>query len=189
MENFDEFLEHAVKQPYDPVARRERYLRERELKGRTSGAGKVLLPTKRSSKDKTPEKQTAQQKAVTAAQKQAQRRIENISKKLEDWVESRRLSDAKDSRQITADAKRKIEALPEIPKWVTPATRQRLLKARQLEAARIREDAGKEKNRQSRISANKQKDKAAASQKEREKVAKDLKAAIEKIRKSAASGR
>lgn len=31
-------LAHAGKQPYDPAARRERYLRERELKGRPSGS-------------------------------------------------------------------------------------------------------------------------------------------------------
>lgn len=186
MGNFDSFLSHAVKQPYDPVARRERYLRERQLKGRTTGGG-TTPSTRARPKKEAPKKKpkTAQEKAVASAQK----RIEAIGQKLQDWLETQRINDATKSRQMSEAARAKIDALPEIPKWVTPATRERLLRARRAEIARIAGDVREDREALNEQTSDRYKEKAKQAQVQREKVAKDLKAAIEKIRKSAASGR
>lgn len=177
-------LAHAQK-PYDPVARRERYLRERELKGRATGAGSDPIPTRRPKAGKpTPKKKTAQEQALSAAQKRAQESMQRISDKLAEWAEMQAMKNAAKGKRISDAARAEIESLPEIPKWVLPATKARLQAARRAEIARILGNAKSDRDALGEETADKFKEQQKKAQVQREKVAKDLKTAIEKIRKS-----
>lgn len=113
------FLAHAA--DYDPMARRERYLRTRQLKGRASAGAKPATATKGSppAKGKGDPVKLAREARIKAIELKFKRA----------------------RNKIIAEAEARIRNLPPIPKNIKPDTRARLLMARNSDKKQIQQDA------------------------------------------------
>lgn len=119
----DKILSHADPN-YDPIARREYYLRTRQLKGRKSGPAPIAKTKTKVAK--SPVSKTATERIVANLEAWNKRQAALIKRKLE---------------KIDRDTKSKIDALPKIKEWLSPETKVRLAEAHRQEVAKIRGDA------------------------------------------------
>lgn len=197
----EEFLAHAGAADYDPVARREYYLKTRELKGRPKAALEPL-PAKTKAPPKSPEQKAAEKamkdiarakkagnKAGLAKAKETIRKnqqFESNALRFFSQVQQKALIEAAEKARTeikeklekalgnaSSERQRKLDSLPKVPDNASTAVRFRIEAARQKEIALINQAANND-----RKSAN---DSAGT---DREKVTSELKGAIDTAREN-----
>ena len=191
MGRVDDFLRHYVEVPYDPVKAHEYYLKNRELKGRTtSGMSDKQKEAWTYLKDNVSEDK---KKQVEVAKEANTKKIEEFRataaatrKRISDKLKllSEQLSDdsADDREDISDKLKQDIANVAEIPEGVSKQQRAILVEKRKKEIADIRGEASDDRGDvRDDIKASRRTNSASASA-EREKTSSDLKALISKTR-------
>jgi hypothetical protein len=198
--NLQEFLAHYASEFYDPVKAHEYYMKNRQLKGRsTSGMSdeqkeaweytKDQISTKKQTDIKTTQDATAKQ--IEQLQLQAAEVRQRISDKLKDLKE-RLAESAKAERQKIADQKASEIAdvlLEELPKNATDAQKAAFLDKRKKAIAKIMSDSSSARGK---VTEDSQKEKVAAQEDTRaqvKQVATDLKAAVAGAREAYAAAK
>ena len=191
MGRVEEFLQHFVEQPYDPVKAHEYYLKNRELKGRsTSGMSDAQKEQWTYSKDqissdkkqKVAADKLANDQKIEAFQKTADETRKRISEKLKAYEE--KLTKEADAERISIATKLKsdIANVAPIPKGVSGDQRAILVESRNKKIDDIRNAAGLNRNDLASNTKSSRQDISATVSGEREKTATDLKATITKTR-------
>jgi hypothetical protein len=187
MNRTDAFLQHFSAQPYDPVKAHEYYLKNRDLKGRsTSGMSQLQKEAWSYSKDQvsTDKKQqmeiarVSNEKKLEFFQATAEATRERISEKL------KRLSDkltkeAENNREEISDKlKEDIANVAPIPKGISAKQRVILVERRNKEIDKIRNNSSKYSSNLSSDTKELRRDGSDEASGEREKTRTDLKALI-----------
>jgi len=193
MGRVEEFLQHFVEQPYDPVKAHEYYLKNRDLKGRsTSGMSQLQKEAWAYSKDRvsTDKKQKVEadklsnEQKIAAFQEAATQTRARISEKLKAFSDQLTTSSTKERSDITDELKSDIANVAPIPDGVTGVQRSILVEKRKKEIANIRDTASSDKaNVTSEAKTSRQTNSDAASG-EREKARTDLKTIIATTREA-----
>ena len=182
-------LHHYASQYYDPVKAHEYYMRNRELKGRTTTgmsdeqreAWKVtksnITSEKRSKLDAA--QQERQQKIEATRQRAIQMR-EQISAKLAKLAEKLQTDKVSEREKISAKIQAEIDNLPPIPRNISTSQRNALIKKRQAEIAKIR---GQGDSELQKLDQKYESEKSSLGQK-REKVRVELKNKVAEARES-----
>jgi hypothetical protein len=193
MNKVELFLQHYSSAYYDPAAAHEYYLRNRELKGRsTSGMSdqqkeawsyaKNQISTEKKSSVKSAQDVKAQKIEEFRVQAEATRK--RISEKLKLLSEQISKKAETEREKIESERKTKIDSLPPIPKNISPKEKARLMEERKKEIADIREESSTDK---ADITAETKGAKVAVSTDasvEREQTRTNLKTAIAGVRES-----
>jgi len=181
-------LAHYADPNYDPRKRREYYLRTRQLKGRSAGSKKSLTDTRgrvvnqrrqeRAERKQGPPKTYAE--AVNRLTQRAELAIGKILSRLDQWTNKFAAQAEAEQQKIVDEVQSKIAALPEIPKYASPARKRKLAEARRGDIARIRGQAlVKQETLRSRLNSERRK-KRQEVKRDVDKIRKGLKAAIKK---------
>lgn len=143
-------INHYASKYYDPVKAHEYYMRTRKLKGRTTsgmsdeqkkawGYAKEQITTEK--KAQISSEQELRDKKIEELRARADATRQRITEKLK-MLSERLTEDTKDKREdITEEMKAKIDALPDIPKNISPTRKARLMEKRKEEIAKIRGEA------------------------------------------------
>jgi hypothetical protein len=198
MSKVDDFLMHYVEQAYDPVKAHEYYLKNRDLKGRsTSGMSDAqkeawIYAKNNITEDKKKEVESSkvanEQKieAFRAATVATRKRIADKLKLLNERLSYNASNDRED---IADKLKSDIENVADIPEGATGARREVLVKIRNKEIERIRDNASKYKAvLSSNIKDERQSNSDAASV-EKEKTSSDLKSLLNETKESYAKSK
>lgn len=140
-------LIHYASQYYDPAKAHEYYLKNRELKGRTTTgmseeqreAWKVTKSNITSEKKtKIDAAQTERQQQIEATRQRATQMREQIASKLSKLAEKFGSDREAERERIASKIQAEIDNLPPIPRNITTSQRNTLLAKRQEEIAKIR---------------------------------------------------
>ena len=179
---------------YDPVKAHEYYERTKELKGRRSATG--LSETQKVGWDYTKsevEKErrqafddaaAARKDAITKLRQSAEQQRDRIADKLKRLVERISENSADVREAISAETQAKIDKLPPIPKGVSKEKRAELAEERRQEIAKIRGEAGADKEALTEATKGAKTEQREASGQEKEQVRAELIASIDKAREN-----
>lgn len=156
MNRVESFLQHYASQYYDPVKAHEYYERTKKLKGRTTSGmseeqkeawsyTKDQISTEKKAKIQT--EQEAKEAKIEQMRATAAEMRERISEKLKLLSERLSKEAESDREKIEEERQAKIDALPEIPKNISPAKRAKLMEERKKEIADIRNEASEGKSK------------------------------------------
>lgn len=155
-------LVHYASENYDPVKAHEYYLRNRELKGRRSTKGfnqkqkegwqYAQAQVRAGKKSKTEAARNTEQQSIAAARAQATAVRQQISDQIRKFAESLSQQHSDNSKTISANAaqqrqaiadklKADIAAVPEVPKGLPKARREKLQAERNEKLAALRGQA------------------------------------------------
>ena len=184
-------LNHYASPYYDPVKAHEYYMKNRKLKGRTTsgmsdeqkkawGYAKDQITTEK--KAKIESQKDIQDKKIEELRARADATRQRITEKLR--LLSEKLSeDAKDDREdISEQVKAKIDALPPIPKNISPEKKAKLMKQRKEEIAKIRGEASKDREKVSKDTKLKRTSINNKARVDRTQVRNELKESIKSVR-------
>jgi len=191
MDKIGEFLQHYVEQPYDPVKAHEYYLKNRDLKGRTtSGMSQLQKEAWDYSKSRvdSDKKQSvdankvANDQKIEAFQQEADATRARITEKLKALAE-KIASDSKAERTSIANkVKSDIANVEPIPDGVTGEERARLLEKRKKEIADIRDTASSDRSNVTTDATTSRQNGSNSASDERDKARTDLKSVITKAK-------
>jgi len=191
MGKVENFLRHYVEVPYDPVKAHEYYIKNRDLKGRTtsgmSDKQKEAWDYVKNNVDEDKKKQVildrdANTKKIDEFRATAVATRKRISDKLK--LLSEQLSDdsADDREDISDKVKQDIDNVADIPEGVTGIQREMLVEKRNQEIAEIRDNASEDRVDISENTKDSRQTNRDSASDEREKTSIDLKALISKTR-------
>lgn len=185
------YLTHYASKYYDPAKAREYYLKNRKLKGRSTGGmsegqkeawaySKEQISTDK--KSMIDESDDAKTKQIEALRSEAEETRQRISQKLK--LLSEQLSkESKDKREdISEDVKTKIDALPPIPKNLSAEQKAKLMEDRKKEIADIRGNASKAREDVSEDISKERASSREQANSHREVIRTQLKASIQMIK-------
>lgn len=194
-ELIDNFLEHAGARYYDPVKAREYYLKTRELKGRQSGSALKSETKKQAwaySKAQITDAKKAEQlnaresqaEAVAQLRQTATERRKDLSAELGKILDTLTENRASDTKSVSAQAQRAIDALPPIPKGISADRRAELAAERKEKIAKIRGDASEDRAAISSETATEKKANREGASAIREEIGNELKGSIDTARQN-----
>ena len=191
MDRVETFLQHYVEQPYDPVKAHEYYLKNRDLKGRTTSGmsqkQKEAWDYVKNNIDEDKKKQIkvnedANTKKIDEFQATAAATRKRISDKLKLLSEKLTTDSTNNRDKIDTQLKSEIANVPAIPEGVTGIYRERLVKQRNKKIADIRNTASAERGKVSNDVRTSRVTNSDGASTQREKVGSDLKLLISKTR-------
>lgn len=191
MDRTDAFLQHYASQPYDPVKAHEYYIKNRQLKNRTtSGMSQLqkeawIYSKDNISNDKKQQLESKKELAdrqIEAFQKNAAETRTRISEKLKLLSEKLVQKAEKEREQIADKLKQDIANVAPIPEGVSKERRAILVERRNKEIADIRNTSSKHAANLSSDNKDARQDGSNDISKERAKTATDLKAIINTTR-------
>jgi hypothetical protein len=189
----DDFLAHYKSQYYDPVKAHEYYMRNRQLKGRTTSGmseeqkevwavSKSQISTEK--KSKVEGEQTLRDQRIENFRAKAEATRKRISDKLK--LLSEQLSDKASADRDSIEARRQAEldSLGEIPKGISAEERAKLVEERKKKVAKILGDARKDKSDISKTTKTERSLNSDNASAEREKTRTELKSSINNVRET-----
>ena len=182
-------LVHYASKYYDPVKAHEYYLKNRELKGRTTTgmseeqreAWKVTKSNITSEKKgKIDAAQQERQQKIEATRQRATQMREQIAAKLAKLAEKLQTDKVAERDEISAKIQAEIDNLPPIPRNISTSQRNALIDKRQAEIAKIR---GQGDSELQKLDQKYESEKSGLSEK-REKVRVELKSKVAEARET-----
>ena len=144
MKDLEEYLLHYASEYYDPIKAHEFYMKNRELKGRTTKGmsteqreawGFAKENIRNEKKSKVEEAKTTKEKQIEDFRAKAEATRQRIAEKLKMLIE-----------QIEEKKKNELEKLEDIPKNISPEQRAKLMEKRKKKIADLREDSKENKD-------------------------------------------
>lgn len=173
--------EDSISHVYDPVKRREYYLRNRELKGRKHGSGKTTIPRIKSRAEITKERHTKLDQQVTALHS----RLEKLQAALKILVEQAKKRSGVDTSKTSVTRKASASTKTATPQKKADAKPRKLTAAQKKAKAKAQKESRREQAIIDGTASNSDLSSEVKSLNERIKT---IQARIEKMHKSGALG-